>query len=91
MDIRRRTILTREEDAVEAHLFARIACFKIEANSQGIASTIFANWGTNEAQLSKANSTAKSMRRSIECQSHLRAIAERCPVRFDFAIEASVG
>jgi hypothetical protein len=24
---------TREEDAEEAHLFARIACFKIEANS----------------------------------------------------------
>jgi hypothetical protein len=54
---RSRPPLTREEDAEEAHLFARIACFKIEAIAQGIASTFFANWGTNEAQLSKANST----------------------------------
>jgi hypothetical protein len=30
---RSRPPLTREEDAEEAHLFARIACFKIEANS----------------------------------------------------------
>ena len=29
---KRISFLTREEDAEEAHLFARIACFKIEAN-----------------------------------------------------------
>jgi hypothetical protein len=31
---RSRPPLTREEDAEEAHLFARIACFKIEANGK---------------------------------------------------------
>ena len=42
---RSRPPLTREEDAEEAHLFARIACFKIEANSARYRIDVLRKWG----------------------------------------------
>jgi hypothetical protein len=53
---RSRPPLTREEDVEEVHLFASLVS-RSRPIRQGIASTFFVNWATNEAQLSKANST----------------------------------